>query len=126
MNPGIRLTVAWLDSIGFTTTDSGDGKTHEYECDRDHAYVVMVVDPEDLIAEAERLKRALTNRGIGVSSIGEGAPAIQASYDPSNGLAVLDLMGLDDELLGGTRCKACGRVAGDDPCTVCAGFGAPA
>lgn len=126
MNPGIRRTVAFLRSLGFTTTDSGDGKTHEHACDREEPYVVMSVDVDELTFEADRLRRALENRGINVSAIGEGAPAIQASYDPTNGIGVLDLMGLDDDLLDGTQCKACGRVAGDDPCTVCAGYGRPA
>jgi hypothetical protein len=127
MNPGIRRTVAFLRSLGFTTTDSGDGKTHEHECDRDEPYVVMSVEePYELAREADRLCRALENHGIHVTAVGEGAPAIQASYDPANGIGVLDLMGLDDDLLDGTTCKACGRAAGDDPCIVCAGYGRPA
>lgn len=36
LNPGIARTVQWLNSQGFMTTDSGDGATHDHECDRDH------------------------------------------------------------------------------------------
>lgn len=41
LNPGIRKTVAYLRSLGFDTVDSGDGQTHEHECDRPHGYVTI-------------------------------------------------------------------------------------
>lgn len=100
LNPGIRRTVEWLRSIGFDTCDSGDGRTHEHPCDRDHAYVVMAVAPLALCTEAERLRRALDARGIRIAPIGDREPCIQASFDPGNGLAFLDLMNVDDERLG--------------------------
>lgn len=56
LNPGIRETVAFLRQKGFNTTDSGDGVTHDFGCDRDYAYVCMTVSPADsLVAEADRL-----------------------------------------------------------------------
>lgn len=102
LNPGIVNTVAWLQSKGLQTVDSGDGKTHDFECDRDHAYVVMVVKPADLAAEADRLMALLRLAGIEVKAHGpEGTthPAISASYDPGNGVAILDLMYVDDAIL---------------------------
>jgi hypothetical protein len=35
LNPGIAKTVALLNWMGYRTTDSGDGETHDHECDRD-------------------------------------------------------------------------------------------
>lgn len=99
-NPGIRRTVAWLKECGFETHDSGDGKTHEHECDRDHAYVVMVVDPMVLIGEATRLVMLLESKGLRCDSIGGAAPCIQASFDPMwPDIGTLDLMNVDDALL---------------------------
>lgn len=100
LNPGIQRTVKWLNDNGFLTTDSGDGKTHEFGCDRDHAYVVIVVPTsEELIATTHRLVDALESMGVVLGPVGVSAPCIQASYDPVNGLPVIDLMDLDDAKL---------------------------
>jgi hypothetical protein len=104
LNPGIRHTVEWLQSIGYRTCDSGDGVTHDHECDRDHAYVVMLVSVDELAHETRRLVESLRARGIEVGPIGEtiDRPCIQASWDPAHGdaVATIDLMGVDDALLG--------------------------
>ena len=101
LNPGIRRTVKWLNDHGFLTSDSGDGKTHEFECDRDHAYVVILVPtPEELVAQTQRLVALLEGQGVVLGPVGfNDAPCIQASYDPVNGLPVIDLMNLDDDKL---------------------------
>lgn len=102
MNPGIRKTVKWLRSCGFDTTDSGDGVTHDHACDRDHAYVVIVTKPDDLAAEADLLVSVLKQAGIVVApqSMDPSAQvSIQASYDPANRIAVIDLTGLTDAML---------------------------
>lgn len=93
LNPGIRETVAWVRSLGFDTCDSGDGKTHEHACDREHAYVVAVTDPDVLCMEAERLRRCITALGIDVGPIGGDLPCIQASYDPETGYALIEPRG---------------------------------
>jgi hypothetical protein len=105
LNPGIRKTVAWLRSLGFETTDSGDGRTHEHACDRDEPYVVIRVEPEQLVEQARALDFFIRNRGIGVSPVGEGAPCLQASFDPVN-----DSCGneLDDGY-----CDSCADAAAD-------------
>lgn len=105
LNPGIRRTVCWLRSLGFNTTDSGDGQTHEHECDRPYAYVSMRGVQDD----ADRLRRVLMQAGIpvlnGVEAWGqEGAErplgvTIAYSYDPADGVGVVDLIGLCDEML---------------------------
>ncbi len=102
LNPGIRRTVAWLNGKGWTTTDSGDGETHDFECDRPNAYVVIrLKDPETLAVEAHRLLVALREeQGINLEAVNDdGRPCLQASYDPANGLALLDLMNVSDKLL---------------------------
>ncbi len=107
LNPGIRRTVAWLRERGFDTCDSGDGATHEHPCDRPYPYVAMRTLPVRLVTEAHRLVAELARVGVPVLSMGhafdpDGRPtgvAIQASYDPGDGVAVLDLVGLDDARL---------------------------
>ena len=60
LNPGIRETVRWLHLLGYTTTDSGDGQTRQFECDRGDPYVVVKVeDPRYLIETCDRLKKDL-------------------------------------------------------------------
>jgi hypothetical protein len=102
LNPGIRETVRFLRDAGFHTCDSGDGVTHEFECDRDYPYVTIQVAPEDLVKEARRLRDLLLERGVPLDAIGPeyDMASIQASYDPFNETALLDLIGVDDALLG--------------------------
>lgn len=103
INPGIRRTVEFLVQHGFATCDSGDGVTHMCECDRDHAYVVMIVEDGDIVREAHRLVDVLAEAGVEVGPIGmEPTPAIQASYDPANRIGALDLTHVDDALLFGS------------------------
>jgi hypothetical protein len=99
LNPGIEKTVRLLNTAGFRTIDSGDGITHDFECDRDFAYVVIAVDePSKLIAESQRLKTLLTLNGVEVGPINdESTPQIQASYDPTTDFATIDLMFVSDE-----------------------------
>lgn len=125
LNPGIRRTVAWLREQGFETCDSGDGKTREHECDRDHAYVVISVRPIEIVNAAQRLQFVLAKRDIYIDAIGEGAPCIQASYDPANGLAFIDLMHVDDVVLEAERCFGCGRELEDGHCDDCADLEGP-
>ena len=100
LNPGIRETVRWLRSLRFETVDSGDGETHEYECDRDEPYVVMhCYGHEELKENADGLMRALMDLGITVSPVGMGPVYIQATYDPADGLAFIDLVGVNDAML---------------------------
>jgi hypothetical protein len=101
LNPGIKRTVEWLNREGFRTVDSGDGATHDYECDRTAPYVVVACAPTKLVSEAIRLRVWVQKRGVTVSPIGDGPVFIQASYDPTDDSAFLDLNGADDALLFG-------------------------
>jgi hypothetical protein len=100
LNPGIVKLVTLLYQNGFYTCDSGDGKTHDYECDRDHAYVSMTVDPDRLVEETRRLQRVLRDHGVELfPQSPEDRPFVQASFDPANEFAVIDLCFVDDTMI---------------------------
>lgn len=109
LDPGIRLTVKRLRDNGFETTDSGDGKTKLlpgsiYDPTEVFTFphVACVIDYEALLREATRLLHLLEDIGIIVRPIGYGDgnhPAIQASFDPSNLTAVIELLNVDDLIL---------------------------
>lgn len=102
INPGIRRVVEFLNNAGFETCDSGDGKTHDHACDRPHPYVVVTCHPALLVATADALLRHLREAGVAVDACDEVGEcvSIQASYDPGNRLAFVDLSNLDDARLG--------------------------
>lgn len=107
LNPGIRATVKWLRSNGFDTIDSGDGETHEFECDIKHPYVHIQVSPHEMVQESVRLYLLLQQRGAipeepaseppDLKSYEEQVawyqkqPGIEASYSPLDGLATISL-----------------------------------
>lgn len=117
LNPGIRRTVTWLRSLGFDTCDSGDGMTHDHPCDRAYPYVVMRLNTDELIATAHDLKGCVsgalgrgplrgTREGRVVSATEAFASGetprgvcIQASYDPVEQVALLELIGMCDAML---------------------------
>jgi len=100
INPNIVRMVALLQENGFKTCDSGDGKTHAAGCDRDYGYVSMTTAPENLLAESHRLVRVLEAVGIKIYDMNPNdLPCIQASYDPVNQGALIDLMFITDDLL---------------------------
>lgn len=104
MNPGIRQTVKWLRDNGFQTTDSGDGKTGDCECDHPYPYVAMTVtNPDRLISETLRLVDLLNDQGITIEAMTEEnvTPVVQASYDAGDGYAVIFMANVDDAKLFG-------------------------
>lgn len=105
LNPGITKTVKWLNQIGFSTCDSGGGKTHDFTCDRSHPYIVLQVNKNWLIYETNLLVRELTKKGIEVTpqtaEWKTGDVHVQANYCPADGLAFVELIGVDDEMLYG-------------------------
>lgn len=86
INPGILNTVQWLRSHGFNTVDSGDGKTHLYECDLPVPYVHILVRADDMASECKRLAALLREKGITVESMNQdnSVPCIQCHWDVSN------------------------------------------
>lgn len=100
MNPGIVKIVELLNQSGFTTVDSGDGETHDFECDREYAYVAISTEPEKLVSETIRLRALMVKCGIEIEAMNnDEKPCIQASFDPANGLALIDLQYVSDKLL---------------------------
>lgn len=102
--PGIRMTVRWLHSLGFYTTDSGDGSTNQatgMECSEAWKGVPMVAievpDERHLISSTNWLWTCLEQLfGKG------GVPpvvGVEGSYSPQDGYCVILLTGLDDNLL---------------------------
>lgn len=99
VNPGIRLTVAALNAAGFETCDSGDGETRDFECDRRGPYVVIMSSSDRLVEQADALVKFLESNDVQVVPMGEEGVQIQASYDPCDGSAIIDVSGIHDRLL---------------------------
>lgn len=108
LNPGIVKVVEFLNDNNFVTVDSGDGCTHDHECDREYAYVVIQVSPEDAIDESNRLLRLLRAHNIecgpllGFTENVDQRPFIQVTYSPIDNLAFIDLQYLTDADLPNT------------------------
>ena len=98
LNPGIVKIVELLNSMGYKTTDSGDGETHEHSCDRDVGYVVVILKlGQGLEAAADVIHAELKKRGADFTA--EGGPMIQANYSPLDGYRVVDIHGIHDRML---------------------------
>lgn len=94
VSPGVKDLVWWLRMNGFETTDSGDGSNHEdgMEGALPFPMVSMTVTPEVLVIESVRLRDLLAKRGVILQPTGSELPSIQASYDPSDSVAVIMLI----------------------------------
>lgn len=82
MNPGIRHTVQVLREWGFKTVDSGDGCTHDHQCDLPIPYVhIEVATAAELWDRMVELTANLGVRGIHVGTSGPQGdePAIEGS-----------------------------------------------
>lgn len=99
LDPGIRLTVAALAAAGFQICDSGDGQARQ---DREGSYVVIQSTSRDLTSDAADLMLFLQHNGIQVVQIGCDGVQIQATFDPVDGTAIIDVSGIHDRLLPDT------------------------
>ena len=105
LSPGIRKTVLWLHNLGFDTTDSGDGSNYKagMECAMPYPHVCIVAPPSELASACDRLRGFLSAKGVDVQPIGPDPddlqPFIQGTYDPANGVAIIDLHGVNDAML---------------------------
>jgi hypothetical protein len=102
LNPGIRRTVMALNQAGHVTCDSGDGETGDHDCDRGTPYVSIMSTPDYLTREAVEVVEFLELNGVKVVAIGdesEGVVRIQASFDPKDGTAVIDISDIHDSML---------------------------
>ena len=90
-------TVAWMQSLGFRTTDSGDGRINVQagmEGALPFPHVVAIIDdPLEMVAESWRLLDACKAAGL------TGA-RIEASYSPCDGVALVMLYGVEDASWG--------------------------
>lgn len=68
LDPGIRETVRWLNDLGYTTSDSGDGVSKPHVArvfDFPHVYVHLDIKHKDRIAHnAHLIMKALEEKGI--------------------------------------------------------------
>ncbi len=92
LNPGIRETVRWFHLLGYTTTDSGDGLTRQFECDREDPYVVVKVDPKHLISMSDRIKLEMGSAAEHPNVL------ITGTYSPHDGYALIDISGIQDRI----------------------------
>lgn len=102
LDPGIRKTVLWLNSLGFVTCDSGDGsKAETMECARDYPHVVVTVEDEDcLVYDTKIIVAELGKIGLEVKPISmENDLCMQASFDPATGSSYIDIMHIKDSML---------------------------
>lgn len=109
LDPGIARTVAWLRAHGFVTTDSGDGRTKfekgwtEDDGVLPYPHVVIQVQPQELVAEAERLCRLLhAEHGVTIEPTPPeppDPPQIDATYSVASGVAMIELKHVDDSML---------------------------
>ena len=93
LNPGIAELVYFLQDNGFETCDSGDGKTHDFKCDRDYPYIVCKVFPEDLIEETDRLCTLIKSLGVTLlpADLELNVPNVQSMYMPELDLGFIEL-----------------------------------
>lgn len=96
----IQDVVEFLQSERFNTVDSSDGETHEDECDCDMPYVAISVKHSSLLDyHANRVKYALQRSGIEPTPVGEDGVSIQATFDPVDDTALIEVIGLTDSML---------------------------
>ena len=105
LNPGITKTVELLRAAGFNTVDSGDGETHDYECDRDYGYVSILADPAKLCQSADDVRMLLESRGVKVVALTEegeppeGCCFVSTYYCPVDTAAIVDIQYIHDDML---------------------------
>lgn len=111
LDPGIRETVRWMRSHGFETTDSGDGVTKlaaGWSRDEvlDVPHVHARVDPFDLVRQADRLVSLVNGEGpgrLGLPFESGQLWSVEASYHPVQSVAVLSLIGVNDDAIAAAK-----------------------
>jgi len=101
LNPGIRRLVKMLRDAGFETTDSGDGKTN-VEAGMEGALTVphvhCIVSSKTMVQEAHRMLLLITDANLDI-----GPGTVQALFDPTDGVAMVSVYGIDDSVLAGAE-----------------------
>ena len=102
IQPTMARTVEWLQDRGFDTCDSGDGVLNVeagMEGALEFAHVFCRVRPAFLLHEADRLWSEVRARGLDRDE----RVAVEASYSPRDGVALLGLYYVDDAALEAGR-----------------------
>ena len=107
IHSSIDRVVMLLLSAGFRTTDSGDGVTNVaagMDGALDVPHVFATVEPEDLVEEVDRMAAVLTDAGVRFARQpvwldSEVLPRIEGSYSTADGVAVVALLGVTDDML---------------------------
>jgi len=104
--PGIREVVRWVHALGFTTSDSGDGRTNQeagMDCARGWTEPMVAIEasgPSEAMASAGRLWAAL-------DALAGGHPPerarVEMSYAFPDGVALVLLTGVGDAELAAMR-----------------------
>jgi hypothetical protein len=97
LSPKIKDLVVWLNSQGFTTTDSGDGSNFDngMGCAVPYPMVAMEIHSHSIVEITHRLYELLVGKGVKFDvcdpSKSYGPPTIEASYSPVDRVAVIVL-----------------------------------
>lgn len=99
IQPTMRDTVLWVRSLGFNTTDSGDGITNveagmEGAIGIAHVFMVIASD-STAFGEADRLWEAVCEKGLGERPDVD----VQMGYSPKDEVTTLCLFGVYDQIL---------------------------
>lgn len=122
IDPGIRQVVKFLrDQCGLNTTDSGDGTSKpmgEDSCALPFPNVFAVVeDPDRLIKACRKVATLLWEQGVRVvptpehmGTIEPGTAIVECSFNVADGVAILQVLGLNDAGLALARAGKTGKV----------------
>lgn len=105
IQPTMIKTVTWLQSLGFNTTDSGDGVQNvqdgmEGALEFPHVFMVLPRFGQDPRDAADFLAFKCQERGIilGGDQAGE-TPCVELTYLPHDRVTILALVGVQDSNL---------------------------
>lgn len=105
LDPGIRRTVLWLGSLGYQTSDSGDGRSKpKRQRVLDIPHVVITVLARNLLDETDALIQAVAELGIPEvpwdqdTEDAPNNPMVEGSYSGGN-TALITVINLHDGIL---------------------------
>lgn len=120
IDPGIRQVVKFLhDQCGLNTTDSGDGASKpmdEGNLPFPHVFAV-VEDLDKLIKACRKVATLLWEQGVQIVPTPEnmgviepGTAIVECSFNVADGVAILQVIGLNDAGLALARAGKAGKV----------------
>lgn len=90
IDPGIAPLVELLKEHGFTTSDSGDGKSKPPEQRAfDFPHVFVMTQKDVLLSETDRLYQLLQSKGI-------TGFTVEGNYGPADGVSMIMVLGKDE------------------------------